>query len=262
MQINCNRCHRYEKETPGAPYINRAKEVVDARGCRACHVINGRGGNLGPDLTMAGDKSPEQFNYDRIRGFHSEFTWQVAHMKNPKELVPESVMPNFNFSSRDAQALSMLVITPRRRSTAQGINTLASHLLGDAFSPPLIGALVDFTLAKSGCADESPGQTVDSSSWIGSDMQAAEHQDARCVDRPCSWGNNITGSCCWDVSQTACTNSARSQASAYQLWLYLTLPMVIVAFFCFLAGARRQQADHAAMKIAVETGAPQHTKGY
>eukprot|EP01048_Picozoa_sp_COSAG05_P026833 COSAG05_NODE_7528_length_800_cov_1.764622_1_plen_225_part_00 len=154
-------------------------------------------------------------------------------------------------------ALSMLVITPRRRSTAQGINLLASHLLGDAFSPPLIGALVDFTLAKSGCADESHGHN---SSWIGLDMQAVEYQDARCVDQPCSWGNNITGSCCWDVSQTACTNSARSQASAYQLWLYLTLPMVIVAFFCFLLGARRQQADHAAMKTAVEAELPQQAE--
>ena len=125
--------------------------------------------------------------------------------------------------------------------------------------PPLIGALVDFTLGKSGCADESHGNTVDNSSWVGLDMQAVEYEDARCVDQPCSWGNNITGSCCWDVSQTACTNSARSQASAYQLWLYLTLPMVIVAFFCFLLGARRQQADHAAMKTAVEAGAPQHT---
>lgn len=111
MQMNCNSCHRYDKSTKGAGYINRAKELVNEKGCRACHVINGRGGTVGPDLTYEGMKSPEQFNYERIKGFHSEFSWQIAHFKNPKESVPETVMPNFNFSSADAQALAMLVMS-------------------------------------------------------------------------------------------------------------------------------------------------------
>jgi mono/diheme cytochrome c family protein len=114
MQINCNTCHRYDRETRGAGYINRAKELVNLKGCRACHVINGRGGTVGPDLTWEGMKNPEQFNYERFKGFSSEFSWHVAHMKNPRELVPETVMPNFNFSSADAQALAMLVMSWRK----------------------------------------------------------------------------------------------------------------------------------------------------
>ena len=111
MQMKCNACHRYDKHTKGADFINRGKQLVTEKGCRACHLINGRGGTVGPDLTWEGEKAPEQFNYERLKGLHSEFTWHISHLKNPKEIVPESVMPNFNFSSADAQALAMLVMS-------------------------------------------------------------------------------------------------------------------------------------------------------
>lgn len=111
QQVNCNKCHRYEKETKGMEMLNRAKQLVNEKGCRACHVINGRGGTVGPDLTYEGDKSPEQFNFERIKGFASMFAWHTAHFKNPKELVAETVMPNFNFSSADAQSLALLMMS-------------------------------------------------------------------------------------------------------------------------------------------------------
>lgn len=133
MQMNCNSCHRYDKFTKGAGYINRAKELVTEKGCRACHIINGRGGTVGPDLTYEGMKSPEQFNYERIKGFHSEFSWQVAHLKNPKESVPETVMPNFNFSSADAQALAMLVMSWRKEHVP--IDYIPGHNFRDIPTP-------------------------------------------------------------------------------------------------------------------------------
>ncbi len=114
MQINCNLCHRYDRETPGADFINEAKKIVQEKNCRACHTINGRGGVIGPDLTFEGEKSPEQYDYGRVAGVKSEFAWHVAHFQKPKAMSPDTVMPDFNFSSREAQALSLLVMSWKR----------------------------------------------------------------------------------------------------------------------------------------------------
>lgn len=114
MQMNCNTCHRFDRETKGADFINQAKQLVQEKNCRACHTINSRGGNIGPDLTYVGDKSPEQYDYSRMLGGKTAFSWHVAHLQNPKALVPETVMPNFGFNSREAQALALLTMSWRK----------------------------------------------------------------------------------------------------------------------------------------------------
>ena len=114
MQMKCNVCHRYDRETKGADFINLAKKLIKDKGCRACHVINGRGGTIGPDLTFVGDKAPEQYDYGRLSGQKTAFAWHVAHLKDPRALVPETVMPNFHLSTQDAQALAMLILSWRK----------------------------------------------------------------------------------------------------------------------------------------------------
>ena len=114
MQMNCNVCHRYDRQTAGADYINQAKLLIQTKNCRACHMINGRGGVIGPDLAYVGDKSPEQYDYSRMLGAKTAFAWHVSHLQNPKALVPETVMPNFGFNSKEAQSLALLVLSWKR----------------------------------------------------------------------------------------------------------------------------------------------------
>jgi cytochrome c2 len=114
LQMNCNTCHRYDRETKGAAAINLAKRLVDEKGCRACHTINNRGGHIGPDLTRVGEKPPEQYDYTRLSGHKTTFAWHVAHFKDPRALAGETVMPNFGFTTEQAQALAMLVLSWRR----------------------------------------------------------------------------------------------------------------------------------------------------
>lgn len=114
MQMNCNTCHRYDRETNGAEAVNLAKRLINEKGCRACHVINGFGGTIGPDLTNVGEKAPEQYDMSRLSGQRTAFAWHMAHFKDPRALSEGTVMPNFNFSTAQAQALSMLMLSWRR----------------------------------------------------------------------------------------------------------------------------------------------------
>lgn len=112
-QIKCNICHRYDKSTAGADYINRGKELVQLKGCRSCHTINGRGGRIGPDLTRIGDKNPEQYDYSRLTTQNTLFAWHVGHLQSPKSYSPGTVMPEFGFTSEQAQSLTMLLLSWR-----------------------------------------------------------------------------------------------------------------------------------------------------
>lgn len=79
---------------PGIPkkldpkLIAQGRDLFDAKGCRDCHRINGKGNKIGPDLSNEGAKQ-------RSLG------WQVKHLMDPKSMSPGSTMPPYKALSKE-----------------------------------------------------------------------------------------------------------------------------------------------------------------
>ncbi len=67
--------------------------------CFSCHSINGRGGDMAPDLS--------------IEGSAVQRPWLVSFLKNPNTLRPALIrrMPRFNLSDTEAQTLADYILT-------------------------------------------------------------------------------------------------------------------------------------------------------
>lgn len=119
IQIKCNICHRRDEATAGMEMINLAKKLITQKQkCETCHIINGKGGTLGPDLTFVGDKPAERFDFSNIEERLIEEgrplsmpIWHLEHFMNPKSVVPDSKMPFVEYSEEEAWSLVMLMMS-------------------------------------------------------------------------------------------------------------------------------------------------------
>jgi mono/diheme cytochrome c family protein len=86
------------KQTSYEPAGEAGKLIRDLR-CFSCHEINGRGGDMAPDLTWEGSSVQEQ--------------WLESFLRNPNTLRPALIrrMPKFNLSDSEIKTLSSYIMT-------------------------------------------------------------------------------------------------------------------------------------------------------
>ena len=82
-------CSKPGSDVPAGPSLPAARQaatgesIFKANNCGRCHMLNGQGGMIGPDLSHEG--ANPQHNAQ----------WIADHIKNPKTHSPGSRMPSF-----------------------------------------------------------------------------------------------------------------------------------------------------------------------
>ena len=86
-------------QTPNYQPAGHAGKLITELACFSCHRINGRGGDMAPDLTWEGSSVQRQ--------------WLTDFLHNPNTLRPSLIrrMPRFNLSDSDNKELTDYILT-------------------------------------------------------------------------------------------------------------------------------------------------------
>ncbi|HZT78217.1 MAG TPA: c-type cytochrome [Vicinamibacterales bacterium] len=86
-----------EPAAAGASLVDRGRAAVSDRACTACHRLGGADGGIAPDLSF--------------EGLIKEPAWIGAHFKDPRSVVPDSIMPAFRFTAGEFSAMTAYLAT-------------------------------------------------------------------------------------------------------------------------------------------------------
>jgi mono/diheme cytochrome c family protein len=94
----------------------KAGQIMHEVRCFSCHMINGHGGDMAPDLTYEGTAVQRD--------------WLVQFLKNPETLRPALIrrMPKFNFTDAEINTLTDYMLTVYQTSEFDRDSLLASEL--------------------------------------------------------------------------------------------------------------------------------------
>ncbi len=95
-----------KQETSAMPSAMRGEQLIGERSCTACHRLGEKDGHIAPDLSYEGLIRDED--------------WMMAHFREPKSKIPDSIMPVFGFADADFRSISAYLKT---RSTPPPFKT-------------------------------------------------------------------------------------------------------------------------------------------
>jgi cytochrome c2 len=100
MEANCGVCHR-ERQPPAADWLARGRQTMLDNNCVACHEH--------PDNTVESVRAPSLEG----EGFRVNPAWMRAWLRDPKERLPLSRMPDFRLSHDEVEDLTAFLLSLR-----------------------------------------------------------------------------------------------------------------------------------------------------
>ena len=100
LQASCGQCH-LGNNVPEALALNAGRDLIQKVGCVGCHKLPGfaKTGPIGPDLDGIGSK---------VRPL-----WLFRWLKNPKDYLERTYMPDFQLSDDQARLLTMFLLAQK-----------------------------------------------------------------------------------------------------------------------------------------------------
>ncbi|MGH9603887.1 MAG: c-type cytochrome [Terriglobales bacterium] len=99
----------------GMPRVVEAQALARERGCLGCHKIQGRGGDEGPALDVAGRKPVGDLKFAGVPGEKTLVNYMRRHLMDPAGVVPASQMPPMAENREEADLLTTYVLFLRSR---------------------------------------------------------------------------------------------------------------------------------------------------
>ncbi|MBT4138807.1 MAG: c-type cytochrome, partial [Candidatus Latescibacteria bacterium] len=129
MKAACTRCHEIDVLQGGllvqadadgrstlSEQVVLGKMLAESKGCFGCHLLQGKGGTLGPDLTYVGDKTRHEFDFSHFAKDEPREIeyWLRKHFLEPSEISPGTLMPDMDLGVSEANALTAYMLSLRR----------------------------------------------------------------------------------------------------------------------------------------------------
>jgi ubiquinol-cytochrome c reductase cytochrome b subunit len=98
QELNCLAAFLLKVTPENAEVLEAAPEfamqgamIYQMNMCGTCHVVNGMGATIGPPLNGVGQRRTKE--------------WLVEHFRNPQKFAPDSIMPPYDFSPNEMEAI-------------------------------------------------------------------------------------------------------------------------------------------------------------
>ncbi|MFH0794204.1 MAG: c-type cytochrome [bacterium] len=128
-QSACGLCHTAEEVADkGGEKYALGKRLFDAKGCQACHKLDGRGGSVGAALDVEGLKVRGQIMMTHLTGDKTLPNWLTQHFDDPQKIVPGSLMRPPQLSREENEALTIYMLSLQNRDLPKSYLSPAKHL--------------------------------------------------------------------------------------------------------------------------------------